>query len=572
MITCPKCKRELKDGTKFCINCGAKIFETIFCYNCGRQISTEFDFCPNCGAPVTAKPANGGPNVRPAAVFKKKRKLPKKTAAILIFSGGNKAQNDYAFYVKDNEIFFTDLKEGSEPWQVTSELGDGDFYQLGLWTYVSEDGKYIFFPDKTDDENYRTYYFDLYYKEAAKPEVQAVLIDSDIGCYTVNASSTLITYLKSQGGGGGILYQYKIGKGSTDRIASDVRIFATSGDGRKIVYLDSEGNIYVKQADNEKEMIAGGVSSVEYVTEDFTTVYYIEDESLYKWVEGEDLVKIDSGVCDTVKIYETGEIYYATSDAQERYSLCFYNGSEKTVTADNLYYNAYDYDIVCASETPIILYKTFNHNQHSYDLYIAVKGNSTIVQQEEATNLRINDAGTAAYYIDDIRDGKNYGTLYRIDISNGVVGRPKVYDSEVYSGNLDGARFVSDSVFVYFKDYNDYHGDLYINKNKVDDSVRAGYFFDSFYYTDFNHEEGFGTLKFYNGEEAVWVADNVNNYIPFNGRVVYYTLDYDYDQVELYEWSDGKTRKIDDDVAIIYCHRSLKFRGNLFTWEFCYTR
>lgn len=143
MITCPKCKRELKDGTKFCINCGAKIFETIFCYNCGRQISTEFDFCPNCGAPVTAKPANGGPNVRPAAVIKRKKKLPKKavlfggigaaavallTAAILIFSGGNKAQNDYAFYVKDNEIFFTDLKEGSEPWQVTSELGVGDWY------------------------------------------------------------------------------------------------------------------------------------------------------------------------------------------------------------------------------------------------------------------------------------------------------------------------------------------------------------------------------------------------------------------------------------------------------------
>lgn len=486
---------------------------------------------------------------------------------------------------------------------------------------MSEDGKYIFFPDKTDDENYGTNCFDLYYKEAAKPEVQAVLIDSDISCYTVNASSTLITYLKLQEDGGGILYQYKIGEGSRDKIASDVLRFATSSDGRKIVYLDLERSVYIKYADNEKEKIAGEGSFVEYVTEDFTTVYYIEDESLYKWVEGEDLVKIDSDVCDTVKIYETGEIYYATKgriplinyviddmkdntsmelnefrdylaeEPLEQYSLCFYNGSEKTVISDTFNYGSYN--CVCASETPVIFYRSFNQSFlekvnlselgegesvyfiqeivkavafPSSDVFIAVKGNSTKIQQEEATNFVLNNSGTTAYYIDNIPEGQDYGTLYRIDISNGVVGRPEVYDSEVYARNMSDTGFLSDSVFVYFKNVNE----LYINKNEVDQTVsRVIRFRDNgiaYYLTHFKDKVG---LKKYDGEETIWITDNLDDFcFTFDGSRALYLRDYDnenYEGGELYEWSDGKTRKIDDDVAYIIENFSIKYKGYYYS-------
>lgn len=708
MIKCPKCNKELSDGTKFCDSCGTQIFETIFCPNCGKQTSTEFAFCQNCGASITEKPAEK----QPAAVPKEKKKLPKKAimfggigvavVAVLILvislfsGGGGKAENNYALYLKDSEIFFTALKKDSEAWQLTSRLvdtddiGDEDLanagYQLGLYTYMSEDGKYIFFPDKVGDDDDG---FNLYYKEVAKPEAEAVKIDSGIQSYTVNSSATLVTYLKGEEGN---LYQYKIGEDSKDKIASEVRGFEVSDDGKKIGYINSENSIYLKYADQEKEKIASDVSTLEHVTEDFTTVYYIKDGSLYKQVEGEDKVKIASDVYDVLKIYDSGEIYYLTSESEEislmdyvtddmkdadaslteptyptypnapsrpswwdydtdaeydaayeayeeayeewaaecdrleteyyaardaywakesrdelradleeetleqsSYSLCFYNGTEEVVITDAFvggYYSNYTY----AYDAPVISYEAYNQSslekvklseiESIYDIenmveaalfssserYIAVKGTATVVEQEkEATNFNINSSGTIVYYIDDIPNEKNYGELYRISISDGVVGKAEVYDSDVYTGYC---YFVSDSEFEYFKDYKDGKGELYINKNRIDYDVRVysvNVYTDLdkvFYFTDWNDEKEYGTLKVYNGEEAVKIADDVHNFsVTPDGRVLYlYDYSLNYYKGELHEWSNGETRKIDDDVVCVLPILYNKYRGYTYGW------
>ena len=64
--------------------------------------------------------------------------------------GSGKAENNYALYLKDSEIFFTDLKKYSEAWQLNSRLIDSDVvdneeladasYRLSLAIYMSEDG------------------------------------------------------------------------------------------------------------------------------------------------------------------------------------------------------------------------------------------------------------------------------------------------------------------------------------------------------------------------------------------------------------------------------------------------
>lgn len=708
MITCPKCNKELSDDTKFCDGCGAQIFETIFCPNCGKQTSTEFAFCQSCGASITETPAKE----QPAAAPTEKKKLPKKAImfggigvaviAVLIlvislFSGsGGKAENNYALYLKDSEIFFTDLKKDSEAWQLTSRLVDTDEvndedladagYQLGLYTYMSEDGKYIFFPDKVGDDNDG---FNLYYKEVAKPDMEAIKVDSDIRSYTVNASATLITYLKGEEGN---LYQYKIGEDSKDKIASEVRGFEVSDDGKKIGYINSENSIYLKYADKEKEKIASDVSTLEHVTEDFTTVYYIKDGALYKQIEGEDKVKVASDVYDVVKIYDSGEIYYLKSDAEEislmdyvtddmkdadasisepnypdypnspsrpswwdydtdaeydaaytayedayeaweaecdrieteyyaaretyyaklsrvelredlaeetleqsSYSLCFYNGTEEVVITDAFvggYYSNYTY----ASEAPVISYEAYNQSslekvklsevESKYDIenmveaalfssserYIAVKGTATVVEQEkDATNFRINSSGTVVYYIDDIPEEKNYGELYRISINNGVVGKAEVYDSNVYT---DYCYFVNDTELEYFKDYKDGKGELYINKNKIDYDVYC-YSVDVysdlnkiFYFTDWNDEKNYGTLKVYDGKEATKIADDVHSFsVTPDGRVLYlYDYSLNYYKGELHEWSNGETRKIDDDVVCVLPILYSKYRGYTYGW------
>lgn len=331
MITCPKCNKELSDGTKFCDGCGAQIFETIFCPNCGKQTSTEFAFCQSCGASITDAPAGKKPAAAPA----EKKKLPKKAimfggigvavVAVLILAislfGGGKAKNDFTLYLKDSEIFFSDLKKDSEAWQLTSRLigtedVDDDFLAyaantLGSYICTSEDGKYIFFPDKIGDDDDGV---NLYYRELGNPEAEAVKIDSDILSYTVNTSATIVTYVKGEEGN---LYQYKLAEDSKEKVASEVGGFVVSDDGTKIGYINSEGSLYVKYADKDKEKIASEVSSLVYLTDDFKTVYYTKEGSLYKQVEGEDRVKIASDVYNVIKIYETGEIYYLTNENGE---------------------------------------------------------------------------------------------------------------------------------------------------------------------------------------------------------------------------------------------------------------
>ena len=692
MITCPKCNKELENGTQFCDSCGTQIFETIFCPNCGKQTSTEFAFCQSCGASITEAPVEEKSAAAPA----EKKKLPKKAimfggigvavVAVLILvisliaGGGGKAKNDFALYLKDSEIFLSDLKKDSEAWQLTSRLVDTEevdeedladsSYSLGLYTYVSEDGKYILFPDKISDDDEG---FNLYYREIDNPEVEAIKIDSGVQSYTVNDATTLVTYLKGEEGG---LYQYKIGEDSKDKIASEVKGFEVSDDGKKIGYINSEGSIYLKYADKDKEKIAGEVSSLEYLSKDFTTVYYIKDGSLYKQVEGEDKVKIASDVYDVIKIYDSGEVYYLKSDSEElslmdyvtddmkdsdatltepeypsrpswwdydtdeeyeaaydayeaayaayenaydayraklnrdslresleeetleqsSYTLCFFNGTEEAVITDAYVGGEYYSGYTVADDVAVISYEAYNQSNLEkvklseidsvYDIeemveaamfssserYIAVKNTATVVEQEkDATNFRISADGTVVYYIDDIPDEKNYGELYRISIKNGVVGKAEVYDSDVYTGNMS---FVDGSKIRYFKDYKDDKGELYIDKVKIDYDVYAysvAYYSDLdkvFYFSDWNDEKDYGTLKVYEDGESVKIADDVHDYsVMADGRVLYlYDYSLNYYKGELHEWHNGETKKIDDDVVCIITIYDGKYRGYTYGW------
>ena len=121
MSTCPKCNKQLEEGTKYCDTCGAQIFETIFCPNCGEQTSSEFAFCQKCGAAITEEAESP---VDASKVTKGKRRflqgIPKKLlmfggigiialviAVVAVFKlsdGGSK--DSYGLYLKDGEIVY----------------------------------------------------------------------------------------------------------------------------------------------------------------------------------------------------------------------------------------------------------------------------------------------------------------------------------------------------------------------------------------------------------------------------------------------------------------------------------
>ncbi|MBE6963979.1 MAG: hypothetical protein E7443_05230 [Ruminococcaceae bacterium] len=708
MTTCPQCSKELSDETKFCDSCGAQIFETIFCSNCGAQTSTEFAFCQNCGASVAETPAAEQPAAEqlPTEAAGKKKASRKAilfggigaaVVAVLIgvfflFFSGGKGENIYALYVKEDEIFFNDLKKNSESWQVTSRLVAAEGIDnetlayrnstLGFCSYMSEDGKYLFFPDKLSYDDG----FTLYYKKVSDPEAKAIKIDSDVRYYAVNTSASIVTYQKH---GEGDLYQYKIKEDSKDKVAGDVDEFYVSDDGTKICYLNSESNLYLN-VNGEKEKLAGDVYNVYYVTEDFSTVYYLKDDCLYKQTEGADKEKIASNVRGVLRIYDSGEIYYVTEDTEthkmadyvtddmkaadalisypayptypkapsspyrwdydtyseysnalaiyranyaawqdtcdrldEEYydaveaywdkdsrddlredlkeetleitnlSLCFYDGTEETVLTDT-----YDSG-TSASDAPVIVFSAYDPSHiekvklseiddiydvedmveealyTSSEFYIAVKDSATLIEQENtATAFRINTSGTIVYYLDNISDKAETGDLYRISISNGTAGTPEVYDSDVYIYGLYG--FVSDGEFAYLKEYDsgDGVGDLYINGKKIDHEVLTYSLTRNpdlgiiCYFTDFDPEKKCGTLNLYNGKEAVEIDNDVYSCsITPGGRVLYL---YDYSlknyEGELREWSNGETRKIDDDVVCLLPIYDYKMRGSFYGW------
>ena len=52
-MICPSCKKEIRDGLKFCNSCGAKIEESkLFCPNCGKELKPGQKFCNGCGTKI----------------------------------------------------------------------------------------------------------------------------------------------------------------------------------------------------------------------------------------------------------------------------------------------------------------------------------------------------------------------------------------------------------------------------------------------------------------------------------------------------------------------------------------
>ena len=474
-----------------------------------------------------------------------------------------------------------------------------------------------------------------------------------------------------------------------------------AGDGYAcdLVYKDnkSDNTMYVEVkrvkfgfgvVNKSNPIVASQVRGLEYVSDDFKIVYYVNLEySLYKQVEGEDRVKIASDAYRVIKIYETGEIYYLTAGAWEKslmyyvtddmkdadttiteptypdypdypdepswwdyyndaeyeeayaayenaceawradcermeteyyaacdawnakqsrdelrtklekgkleqvwYSLCFYNGTEATVITDE-FVTDYDFDYSCASDVPAIIYEVYDQSslekvklsefesiydiermveaalRSSLKMCIVVNDTTTVVEQKNACNFNINSSGTVVYYIDNIPDEKSYGELYRISITGGVVGKAEVYDSNV---EIDCCYFVDNDKIKYYKDCKNGMGELYVNKEKIDYDVVTPDIHEAYsdsdkviYFTDWNSDKCYGTLKIYQNGESVKVADDVSTFSTVSdGRILYlYDYSLNYYKGELRVWENGKTRKIDDDVVAVIPVYETKYKN-----------
>lgn len=52
-MICPKCNSEIKNGSKFCSECGTMIIVKPVCVNCGAKLRDGAKFCVECGTPIS---------------------------------------------------------------------------------------------------------------------------------------------------------------------------------------------------------------------------------------------------------------------------------------------------------------------------------------------------------------------------------------------------------------------------------------------------------------------------------------------------------------------------------------
>lgn len=635
MIVCPNCGKELEEGTQFCDNCGTKIVETIFCPNCGEQTSTEFPYCQKCGAALQEVPEEKKDGSPLKNLLKNKAVLFGGVGVIAVLviilivslvgrGGGGGSKNssskaNYSLYIKDGEISYTKFsKDGSM--EITSRLDNDNNYSdyglsnlagtLGPYVVLCSDGKTMFYPDRIEDGG-----FSLYYRNISKAGEEPTRVDTNVSTYYVTDKGDQVFYLKD-----GALYQNDLKE--KNKVANDVRNFAVSADAKKVLYRDDDGNLYIWTGSSDKEKISSGVDTISKYNDDLSVIYYMKEDSLYKYEKGENQ-KIASDVFRLIRVFDSGEAYYVKSDDEEIklmdyvnddmsdddyyansmreylknetinhtvYTLYYYDGSDSTKVSDSLS----GVSNAAASERAVIAVSVYDSSevgkirlsevQYAYEVWekvndalytdreynIVVKDDMTSFDQNKISNLVISKDGSTVLFLDDVSSDGEEADLYQISIKGDEVGKPSLYDTDVSTARYG---ILSDGSLYYFKDVKDSEGELYIDKAAIDFdvycyNVSTSYYEDSkliFYYVDYSADKG-GTLKMYKGGSSTKIADDVVDFVVVNGDDVLYLYDFSTKHYTgtLY-LHDGKTAtKIDDDVSGIIRICDAETRRNSF--------
>ena len=584
MITCPKCQKMLEDGTKFCDACGEKIEATIYCPSCGNATSAEYAFCQVCGASLNAAPA--APAAAPA---KAKKKLPKKLLAVgaaavaaialivvvlaIVLSGG---KNNYALYLKDNEIFFTQISKIA-PMQLTDDMfGDYDDEASApyrSYNYVmSKDGKNIFYADEYELDGDNGKVFSLYYRSAKDAKKEPVKLESGVSSFSVSEDGKTVLYFKD-----GAIYQHDLKEKS--KVVDEYADWDASDDLKTVFWTDEDGDLYMKKAGQDKKKLDSEVGVIRRVNEKGTAVWYTKnvDEKtgefdLFKH-DTKDKKKQVSEVTSVYALNDEGEFFYIKKETEKKTYYDFVTGesdNEYLVNAlketeyeqeiKTLYYfdgkggkelsaNYFDYESTNADANIMIYAEAkevkvkLSEVESLWDVedaledpectyFVAVGANTKEIDADDAEDFQVTEDGEAIYYMSDFTELKKdateeekekfvrTGALAKLTISDGKIKKSETYTDDVY-----GYMVYEDGTVICAKDYKNgkYDDDKYIP----------------------------GTYTLYVNKEKV--ADDVNDfeYNAESGAVAFQT-DYDADEDKqcgtLNYWKDGKKKKIADDV------------------------
>lgn len=655
MIFCPYCGQQTPADAANCPNCGASLVQaqpdattvlepsdatTVLSQEQYEQYAQPQYAEPQYAEPQAADTAVEAPAADPSAApayesaevqseeapAPAKKQIPKKAIIIgavaaavvalvvilgVVFGGKSKVPN-YALYIKDKEIFYSDFSK--DPIQVTSDFVSGDIdndeladsgEMLNYFARLAKDGKTMFFVDKLDEGDSG---YSLYYRNIKKPKQEPVKIDSSVSNYTVSDDVSTVTLLTTDG----VLYQYSMKKDEKEKVASDVSDFYASKDGKKLVYLNDDNKVYLKNAGKDAEAADSDVEYIKHVTEDCTKVYYIKENTLYVKAEGKDKAKIAADVDNVIKIYESGEVYYTKKNEAEIKLSDYVEDDMKSADESFVmpeypsYPSWWDYDTNEAYEKAYAEYeKKYDAYYEAYDKQYEIEQRNRIRESLTEGTME-NNSKTLCFYNGSeekvisevysdyesvasespaiIFNAYNQGEVAKVkiseissswDVENLV--REALYSSAddyvavketasvIEQENADSYRISSDASVVYFLDnMNDDvdSGDLYkmaisggkASKPELYDSDVSSILTlfengDVLYYKDYDYGDYDGTL--YINKSKVADDARMQDISGYNslGKLMFFT-DYSSksEQGVLNVYENGKVTKIADDV------------------------
>ena len=257
------------------------------------------------------------------------------------------------------------------------------------------------------------------------------------------------------------------------------------------------------------------------------------------------------------------------------YTLCYFDGKAKKTVLEGLSSSyCYDYadekavalfDVYASSDVEKVKLSEIDYAYEVSDMvqeamyeatekYIVIADKATVIKAEAPSYATMLDDGSAVYFLDNVNE-EGEGDLYKVAISKNKAADPKKIDSDV----SDCRYFTTENnKLVYFKDVNEEEtsGEMYIDGDKIASDVypyRCSYIDDTiYYYTDWDAEDGCGTLNQYNGKEKK-ISDDVYDFgFDGNGNLLYlYDCSSKSGKGTLFRYNGKKAKQVDEDVTDI---------------------
>lgn len=631
MLQCENCGTPLEEGTRFCPECGTPVPQA---QNPFQPTANNPVLWPPSGeatgspaAPVlqegVAPPAEEAPAAEqtqpagkknPFALFWGKVKshpVPfiAAAAAVVVLVGGffvframTAKPEIPVFYIKDKQMNYVLPSQKDSPVEFTDHFDNKteESYQVRL----SKDGKRLFYPDNFSDDSFTLYYRDINKKDSAEK------IDSELSYYLLYQNDSLLVYKKQDKS------VYLSDLKDKTKVDANVQSFQVSDQGKKMVYLTEDGNLYVRGIglNDEKEKISGSVEGFD-MNKAASKIYFITDKTLYLKEDGQEKKKISSDVDSIVSFDESGNVFFSKDN-------------KKTVTLSD-----YVNDDMAQSDSAVTMpnqssYTTFsvfygyvyqNVDWDSYnkamDLYYAKESRDTLRENLSKTTVDLessslylyngsstslvadNVAGTTCYSFDlpaVVYTKYSNSTVAKMDISkvksvndvqtavqNSHKKEDSVYlsvngkETEVNQTKAEEFDIIGGSLYYIDSPAADKSGTLMKislkdNKAGTPEKIDTGVFQIGYYVDDAKgivYEKNLSnkTYDVYRSKEKVATNVSESYYDDENDTFYLMTgLSASSNLATLEKWNGGKTEKIADDVYNFYVRKdgSVAFLSN----------